>query len=156
MKLQKSLTLDEAVKESIIDDSSIGQLIYFLNESLYETPYRTSDRISNADMEKLNKYLADNYRRQIMNEIKGFKFDDLTGTYRIRVSLGTLRIASFDKDRKEIKASILLHSEELKLIRIYDSYLIAQQEAVFGSACITFKLNDTLTIGEMDINNNAL
>lgn len=150
MKLRKAIRLEDAIVNGLINKEN-SRLNYYVKETLYETHHHTSNLIAISEIERLNKLLAENYGKSILQEVRGYKFEDLTGCYKVGVNSATIRIASFDKDEKEVEAMLIIESEDLRLIKIYESYVIVQQESVYDLKCITFKLNDSLTIGEVDV-----
>ncbi|OWK71437.1 hypothetical protein [Pedobacter sp. AJM] len=149
MKLRKAIRLEDAIISGLIDKGN-SRLNYYIKETLYETHHHSSNRLGISELERLNRFLAENYGKSILQEVRGYKFEDLTGSYKVGTSSATIRIASFDNDEKEIEALLIIESEELRLVKIYESYLVVQQENIYNSKCITFKLNDSLTIGEID------
>ncbi|QIL38091.1 hypothetical protein G7074_01630 [Pedobacter sp. HDW13] len=151
MKLRKVIKLEDAMISGLIDKGN-SRVNYYVRETLYETHHHSSNRLGISELERLNKLLAENYGKSILQEVRSYKFEDLTGSYKVGPSSATIRIASFDNDEKEVEALLIIESEELRLIKIYESYLIVQQESIYNSKCITFKLNDSLTIGEIDDN----
>jgi len=150
MKLQTVITLEEALESKLIDESDHKRLTNILEEALYETHRKTSYELTDVDLEKLNAYITRNYDSSILRIMKDFRFNDLTETFNIRPSVGSLRLIEFDKTTKDVKAKIILQSIELKMLRVYDCYIVTHYQELYGSQCITFKMHDNLSIGSFD------
>jgi len=150
MRLQTAINFDDALASKLIDESGHRRLTNILEEALYETHRKTSSELTDVDLEKLNAYITRNYDSSILRIMKDFRFNDLTETFNVRPSVGHVRLIAFDKTTKDVKAKIILQSLELKMIRVFDCYIVTRYEELYGSQCITFKINDNLSIGSYD------
>lgn len=150
MKLQTAITLEEALGNGVIDQGAYSRLLRILDEALYETHRKTSKELTDEDLEKLNSYISRIYEDSILSIMRDFRFTDLTESFKIRPCFASLRLISFDKIKGEVKSKIILQSIDIDMVRTYDLYVVAQQEKLYGSQYLTFKLHDNLSFGCYD------
>ncbi len=150
MRLQTAITPQYALENGQIDQGIYNRLAKVLDDALYETPRKTSKEMTDEELEKLNSFISRVYESSILNMMKNFRFTDLTESFRIRPSFSSLRLVSFDKTSGDIKSKIILQSIDMEMVKSYDLYVVAQQEELYGSQYLTFKLHDNLSFGCYD------
>lgn len=150
MRLQYAISPEDALKSNLINQNDYERLNKIWQEALHETDRKVSNELTDSELEDINSYIARNYDSYILRVMKDFRFTDLSETFKLKNSFGSMRIISFDKKAGDVKSKIILQSMDLKMVRSYSSYILAKQEELYSSQCLTFKLDDNLNIGCYD------